>query len=155
FVAEGDGLERLVDAIQRTQFFHSREGYTLTHRGGIPVAINVSVSRIHSRPEPLGLVVVRDVSALRRARVALEQFFRHSPALFTVLGPDGRIRATNPAWERSLGYAAEELLGVVPTDLIHPDDRPLAAGTAAGHPRGEAAVFEARFRRKDGGHTWL
>ncbi|MEA2629804.1 MAG: two-component system, sensor histidine kinase and response regulator, partial [Chloroflexota bacterium] len=155
FAAEGDGLERLIDALQRTQFFHSREGYTLAHRGGIPVAVNVSVSRIHSRPEPLGLVVARDVSALRRARTSLEEFFRHSPALFAVLGPDGRICATNPAWERSLGHAPDDLLGVNPADLIHPDDRPRAAGAVADRPHGEAAVFEARFRRKDGGYTWL
>jgi PAS domain S-box-containing protein len=121
------------------------------------VAVNLSVSRIHTRPVPLGLVVVRDVSTLRRAREALEQFFRHSPALFTVLGPDGRIRATNPAWERSLGYAPDDLLGLAPVDLIHPDDRPLAAFSVADHPPegAGAVVFEARFRRKDGGHAWL
>jgi two-component system CheB/CheR fusion protein len=70
--AEGDGLQRLVEALHKTQFFHSREGYALARRSGAPIAINVSASRIHTRPEPLGLIVARDVSELRRTHQARE-----------------------------------------------------------------------------------
>jgi PAS domain S-box-containing protein len=155
FSSEGDGLRQLVEALRQTRFFHSREGYTLARREGGPVAVNLSVSRVHTRPEPLGLVVVRDVSELRRSHEALERFFRHSPALFAVLGPDGLIRSTNPAWGRSLGYAPDELVGVSPSGLIHPDDRDEAADATASRPRGSPVVFKARFRRRDGGYAWL
>ena len=99
FTAEGDGLQRLIDALRKTQYFHSREGYALARKSGEPVAINVSVSRIHTRPESLGLVVARDVSELRRTREGLEQFFRHSPALFAVLGQ----RRPDPDHESGVG----------------------------------------------------
>ena len=155
FTAEGDGLQRLIDALQKTQYFHSREGYSLTRKNREPIDVNVSVSRIHTRPESLGLVVARDVSDLRRTREGLEQFFRHSPALFAVLGRDGRIRTTNPAWEESLGYDPDQLTGKVFADLIHPEDR--AAALAAAAPRSDAkpVLFEARFLRADGGPVWL
>jgi PAS domain S-box-containing protein len=163
--ADADGLDRLLDALRHTQFFHSREGYALTRRDGTAVAVNVSVSRIHTRPEPLGLVVARDVSELLRAQAALEQFFQHSTALFAVLGPDGRVRTTNPAWQRTLGPikaepagagdARETSTGVVPWDLIHPEDRPLALEAFTRRSAGAPVVFEARFRRRDASWVWL
>ena len=39
------------------------EDFFLTRRAGEPVPVNVSVSRIHTKPDPLGLLVARDVSA--------------------------------------------------------------------------------------------
>src|SRR5262249_25976481 len=155
FTSERDGLQRLIDALRKTQFFHSREGYALARKSGAPITINVSVSRIHTRPESLGLVVARDVSEVRRAREGFEQFFRHSPALFAVLGPDGRIRAANPAWEESLGYAPDELNGREFADLVHPEDRPAALGALGGRPAAKPTVLEGRFLRGDGGHAWL
>jgi PAS domain S-box-containing protein len=155
FTAEGDGLHRLIDALQKTQYFHSREGYALTRKSGELVAINLSVSRIHTRPESLGLVVARDVSELRRAREGLEQFFRHSPALFAILGKDGRIRTTNPAWEESLGYDPDQLIGRLFADLIHPEDRAGALAAAGRRPDAKPVLFEARFLRADGVSVWL
>ena len=70
FMAEDDGLERLIEALRETQYFHSREGYALARKTGEPIAINVSVSRIHTRPTSLGLVVARDVTRFRRDRRA-------------------------------------------------------------------------------------
>ena len=73
-----DGMRRLFDAIDETRFFHSREEYALVCQDGGPRSVNISVSRIHMRPAPLGLVVVRDVTeqkrheSLRQAKEAAE-----------------------------------------------------------------------------------
>jgi PAS domain S-box-containing protein len=155
FTADGAGLERLIDALQKTQFFHSREGYALARSSGAPLAVNVSVSRIHTAPESLGLVVARDVSELRRAREGLERFFRHSPAPSAVLGADGRIRATNPAWDECFGSATGELKGRLLADLIHPDDKAAALGAMTARSPGTPALFEARVARGDGRVVWL
>jgi PAS domain S-box-containing protein len=39
-----------------------------------------------------------------------------------IAGPDGLIRYVNPAYERLIGYTAEELVGQPFFPLMHPDD---------------------------------
>ena len=73
FFSKGSGdLDRLAMALNRTGFFHSREGYYL-HKASAALPVNISVSRIHTEPEPVGLVVARDISDRKRALEALGQ----------------------------------------------------------------------------------
>ena len=58
---------------------HSREESALVCQKGDPLPVNVSVSRIHTKPEALGLVMARDVSERHRARQVLE----HQPTQVT------------------------------------------------------------------------
>ena len=67
------GLEALTEALARTGFFHSREGYFLRRASKSDLPVNVSVSRIHTEPEPVGLVVARDISDRKQAEEALKQ----------------------------------------------------------------------------------
>ena len=152
--AEPDGLARLADAVEHTRFFHSREEYGLVRQEGDPLWVNVSVSRVHTSPDPLGLVVARDVTERRRAHEVLDHFFRHSPALFGILGPDGRFARVNPAWEKALGFPSEELRAWAPSELAHPADAEVVR-LATAPSADQAPGLEARFRHKDGGCRWL
>ena len=67
------GLDQLALALSRTGFFHSREGFFLRRPAKGDLAVNISVSRIHTDPEPIGLVVARDVSDRKRAEDALKR----------------------------------------------------------------------------------
>src|SRR5580698_4009505 len=67
------GLEGLTQALARTGFFHSREGYVLKRPSQSDLPVNLSVSRIHTEPEPVGLVVARDISERKQAEEALKQ----------------------------------------------------------------------------------
>ena len=71
--AGAGGLERLTQALDTTGFFHSREGYFLRRPGRGDLPVNLSVSRIHTEPEAVGLVVARDISEHKRAEDALKQ----------------------------------------------------------------------------------
>ncbi len=148
-------LDRLVEANRDTTFFHSQEGYSLVRQEGEPVPVNVSVTRVHVEPAPLGLAVVRDVSERRRAQETLDRFFRLSPALFAILDAGGRIARANAAWERLLGHHPDDLAGIRLIDLVHPDDRPatLAAGEAL--DRAGVATFENRCRHREGSYHRL
>jgi PAS domain S-box-containing protein len=80
-------FRRLFSACQTTGFFHAREGFYFARRDGAAIAVSVSVSRIHTRPEPLGLAIIRDISArmkieaeLREARDTLESRVRERTA---------------------------------------------------------------------------
>src|SRR5262249_25703519 len=68
-----DGVARLSLAYRETGMFHSREGYYLRRETGPPIPVNVSVSRIHTRPDPLGLIVARDISERLRDAAALRE----------------------------------------------------------------------------------
>jgi PAS domain S-box-containing protein len=153
--AESDGLQRLIDAFMRTGFLHSSEDYLLVRREGEPIPVNVSVSRIHTKPDPLGLLVARDLRERRKVEEVLDRFFRLSPALFLILGPEGEFLKINPAWEQTLGYTVEELYSLKATDVIHPDDREKSRDAVASLGRGELSGFENRYRHKDGSFRWL
>jgi PAS domain S-box-containing protein len=69
----------------------------------------------------------------------------------------GAITYLGPSVERILGYAPEELLGRRPTDLLHPDDVPVATAAIAfhnAHP-GKTSTIQYRIRHKDGPWRWV
>ncbi len=85
--------DKFLAACRTTCFFHSEEGYRLICNTDGAIDINISVSRIHVEPDPLGLLVVRDVSKRRIAeelaatqRVALERASRLNAAGLLVAG---------------------------------------------------------------------
>jgi PAS domain S-box-containing protein len=85
----------------------------------------------------------------------LARFFDLSVDLLCVVGPGGRFKRLNPAWERTLGFSLAELKAQRWTDLVHPDDRQQVRAAAEGAVLGTTARFETRFRCRDGGYRWL
>jgi PAS domain S-box-containing protein len=160
-------LDRLIIACTKTQFFHSREDYLLRRVEGPALPVNISLSRIHTKPSPLGLAVVRDVSERRRAQVELDRFFKLSPALLCILGSDGRFRKVNDAWQQTLGHSEQELRSMRFTDLLMiPNETESTLDT---HPSlslendladlltkpGHTTHFECLCEHKSGSHRWL
>ncbi|MEJ7816766.1 MAG: PAS domain S-box protein, partial [Rubrobacter sp.] len=82
----------------------------------------------------------------------------NSSEIVSIVDPDGALRYANPAWERVLGYAPEETVGMNVLDLVHPDDLPHVleetekALLEEGVARNKA---EYRFRHKDGSWRWM
>src|ERR1700726_3391462 len=76
--------------------------------------------------------------------------------MLCVAGFDGYIRQVNPAWERALGWTAEELTGRPYIEFMHPTDRGNAADEPWRRVDGHGfAHFENRFRCRDGSYRWL
>ena len=63
----------------------------------------------------------------RSANQRLERFFERAPDLFCLAGFDGHLTMVNPAWERVLGVAVDELLADPFIELVHPEDRDATA----------------------------
>jgi PAS domain S-box-containing protein len=69
----------------------------------------------------------------------------------------GTFMRVNDCYCELVGYSASELMGMTPSDLIHPDDRPEEADLIARLLRGDTdeLIGEKRFLRKDGRITWV
>lgn len=126
-------LDRLVEAYHRTGFYHSREGFYLSRRDGSMIPVNVSVSRMHTRPKPIGLVVARDVSERKRSEEALrasEARYRRlidtAPVVFWTVDAHARITSLNPEFAVVTGLEVRDWIGRPMEELFLIEDRWMA-----------------------------
>jgi PAS domain S-box-containing protein len=94
-------------------------------------------------------------SRRQQAERELEGIFNLSLDLLCIAGKDGYFKRVNPAFERTLGYSAEELLSRPVVDFVYPDDRALTAEVYDSAVRGEITRFENRYIGRDGAVRWL
>ncbi len=127
------GLERLTQALARTGFFHSREGYFLKRPSRSDLPVNLSVSRIHTEPEPVGLVVARDIHERKQAEEALKQIETRYNSLIASTGvmvweidAAGALVSISPAFQTISGWSCGDWIGQRFDVLLHPDDRTTA-----------------------------
>jgi len=93
----------------------------------------------------------RQRSEEERARI-----FNLSVDLLVVAGVDGRILQVNPAVQRILGFAPEEMVGRSLLDYVHPDDSESALAELAVLSSGRMAHgIRLRFLRSDGAYRWI
>ena len=94
---------------------------------------------------------------IRRRLVEQDELFRliseNAADMIALIDAEGRRLYNSPAYQKVLGYTAEELKSTSAIEQIHPDDRPRvleAAEKARGTGQGQR--LEYRIRHKDG--TW-
>ena len=150
------GLDALTQALARTGFFHSREGYFLQRPSKGPLPVNLSVSRIHTEPEPVGLIVARDVSDRKKAEEALKQIETRYNGLIASTGvmvweidAAGIIESISPAFETITGWSRRDWIGRPLGELLQPDDRERALLMHQRAWRGETLPrYELRIRTR-------
>ncbi len=114
-------------------------------------------SRRHRSADSLAAAVqswVSDLAERRQAEEERERFFALSLDLLAIIGEDGLLRQTSPAWERLLGYERQQLTGRSVVELIHPDDR-VHAKQRLDVTTQSADTFEVRALHQDGSHRWF
>lgn len=90
----------------------------------------------------IGALVGHFADELRSLEAESNRFFDLSRDMICIAGFDGYFKRVNPAFERTLGYGQEELLGRPMAEFVHPDDRHGTGG-------------ENRYLDKDGEIHWL
>jgi PAS domain S-box-containing protein len=92
----------------------------------------------------------------RRMEKERERFFALSLDLMCIADLGGYFKRVNPAFERTLGFSAQDLVSKPFMDFIHPDDRPATVAELQKLARGvDTVYFENRYACKDGSYKQL
>lgn len=114
---------------------------------------------VQSVANVLSAAVERERALVRAAQAEsrIANLWELSLDLLAVLAPDGTFLEVNEAWERTLGWTPEELLGKDVLEFIHPDDRDRTMATADPTAQTDRSVPEVvnRCLAKDGSSRWL
>jgi PAS domain S-box-containing protein len=96
------------------------------------------------------------VNALNQSEARFRTIFEQANLGIKLIDSKGRILESNPAFQKMLGYSAEELREMTYTNLTHPDDRIWHTRLLEELLSGKRDQFriEKRYLRKDGSVIW-
>ncbi len=128
------------------------------------ISINSQPLLREGQNQPYAVVTTfRDISDQKRAEEELlkttdelDRFFTIVPDLLSIATDEGVFLRLNPAWERTLGYARDEMIGRPLTDFLHPEDveATLQARRTLLKHKGVIDLVN-RYRCKDGTYRWF
>jgi PAS domain S-box-containing protein len=164
FTGEGgpDRIKQLLERVARTREAVVYEAKGFARDGSdawyearaIPLVIDDSVQRV--------ILIATDITERKLAAGRLEASERRLRALvqhgsdcIALFGADNLITYASPALLRALGYEAEEMLGKIARDFVHPDDRPASASPDFLSEDGHSVAGTLRIRHKNGSWRWL
>ena len=104
---------------------------------------------------------LRSVNAELERRVVertreLSRTWHVNPDLLSIHDANGCFETTNPAWQATLGWSAEDLAGSPHRKFVHPDDLARTQTAFDKGMFGEPVLrFENRYRHQDGSYRWL
>ena len=106
--------------------------------------------------EPTAAASEREPTTSSRREIDSDGLFALSIDMLCVADMEGFFQRVNPAFEKTLGWTADELLAQPFTDFVHPDDRQGTAEAMGVLAQGEHVIdFENRYRHRDGSYRWF
>jgi PAS domain S-box-containing protein len=97
-----------------------------------------------------------DITEHKRLEEERDRLFNMSMDMLCVAGFDGFFKQINPAWSKTLGWPARELLSRPYLDLVHPEDRVATAAAGERLKAGKPVIqFENRYQCSNGSYRWI
>jgi PAS domain S-box-containing protein len=134
--------------------------FALFHKDGTQRWVDATGSPFEYEGRLASLLTMFDVTARKRMEQeagTAQQLFRlvveKTTDIITIIAPDGTIKFESPSVEQVMGWKAEELVGKIGFDYVHPDDRQRAIDLlASGIAKKPSNTAELRLLHKDGSY---
>ncbi len=150
------GIKRVIDAIKTGK---KQEPYELElkRKDGKIVWVLVNATPVVKNGKTVSIVgALTNITERKKIAIERDNFFKFSNDVMCVVDFEGNFLASNPAWEKLLGYSNDELKKLNVVNLAHPDDvyllREVKENTIHGKTSGN---FLIRTRCKDKSYKWL
>ena len=116
----------------------------------------IAVLKMLASQAAISLENARLYGELTMSEERWRNLFESVPVGVSMIGLDQRYIATNPAYQRMIGYSEAELRSLTPVDITHEDDRASTEEIIAAQLAGQPYVQhrQKRYLRKDGGVIW-
>jgi diguanylate cyclase (GGDEF)-like protein/PAS domain S-box-containing protein len=90
---------------------------------------------------------------LRRGEARFRSLVQNASDVITLVAPDGAVRYQSPSVQTVFGYEPQEVDGIAPVELVHPEDlgRALAAVRELKDRPAGTQSLQCRIRHADGG----
>ncbi len=160
FVVEKD-IQQIEEAMEKCLRNDSVENLECIARSNdgkeFSVLINATPLKSLDNTSPRNIIwVIRDITKLKAAEEEVNRIFNRSYNMLCTAGVDGYFKRVNPAFEKTLGYSAKELLETSFLDFVHPEDRDSTFAEIQKLSKGVPTVgFKNRYRCKDGSYKWV
>src|SRR5437588_3935186 len=98
-----------------------------------------------------------NIPAVGQSELSFKTLIEHSVDAIALLDSRGKVLYLSPSIERLSGYTAEELVGQIAFEFVHPDDQARTMAALAGvlQEPGTSLMVEYRLQHKDGSCRWM
>jgi PAS domain S-box-containing protein len=133
----------------------------LIRKDGTRFSAEIHSSLFYRDGRPYSVSSIRDVTERKRADVALRQSEEAYRRLIETahegiwrIDAEGRTTYVNQRMADLLGYTPAEIMGRLHTEFMWEEDRPKGDTDLELRRQGSRAVWDQRYRRKDGSELW-
>ena len=98
-----------------------------------------------------------NMPAFGQSELSFQTLIEHNVDAIALVDSRGKVLYLSPSIERLSGYTAEELVGQIAFEFVHPDDqaRTMAALAGVFQEPGTSLKVEYRLQHKDGSWRWM
>ncbi len=150
------GIKRTIEAIKTGK---KQEPYELElkRKDGSIIWVLVNETPVVRNGKTVSIVgALTNITERKNITIERDNFYKFSNDIMCVVDFDGKFLASNPAWEKLLGYSNEELKNLRVVDIAHPDDVHILKKVRDKALSGiTSSNFLIRVICKDGSYKWL